>query len=59
MFREANHNADALARNGSTMDEEFCIFDSAPNFVKELLCSDVNGVDYCRLSAVNLAILAY
>ena len=58
MFQEANRCADALARNGSTMEEEFCIFDSAPNFVKELLCSDVNGVNYCRLSAVNLAILA-
>ena len=58
MFQEANRCADALARNGSTMEEEFCIFYSAPNFVKELLCSDVNGVNYCRLSAVNLAIMA-
>ena len=58
VFREANRSADALARNGSIMEEEFCTFDSAPNFVKELLCSDVNGVNFCRLSAVNLAILA-
>ena len=44
MFREANRSADVLARNGSTMEEEFCIFDSTPNFVKELLCCDVKGL---------------
>ena len=58
VFREANHCADALTKNGCTLEEAFCVFDSAPPFVKELLCSDVNGVNYCRLSATNLAILA-
>ena len=44
MFWEANRCADALARNGSTMEEEFCIFDLAPNFIKEFLCSDVRAL---------------
>ncbi|KAK9991108.1 hypothetical protein SO802_026093 [Lithocarpus litseifolius] len=58
VFREANHCADALAKNGCMLEEDFCIFDSAPPVVKDLLCKDVNGTNFCRLSAVNLASLA-
>ena len=58
VFWEANHCVDALAKNGCTLEEAFCVFDSAPPFVKELLCLDVNWVNYYRLLAANLAILA-
>ena len=58
VFRKANHCANALAKNECTIDVEFCVFDVSPSFVTTLVCSDVNGVNYCRLTATNLAILA-
>lgn len=58
VFREENCCADALANNGNTMEGYFCVFNFAPPFVKEFLCSYVNGVNHCRLSAANLASLA-
>ena len=58
VFWEANHCADALAKNGCTLDVEFCVSDVPPSFVTALVCFDVNGVNYRRLTAANLAILA-
>ena len=58
MFWEANYCADALAKNGCNLDVEFCVFDAPPSFVTDLICSDVNGTNYCRFTATNLAILA-
>lgn len=55
VFREANHCADALAKNGCMLEEDFCNFVSDPSFVKDLLCKDVNETTYCRLSATNSA----
>ena len=59
VFWEANLCADALAKNGCTLDVEFCVFDVLPSFVTALVYFDVNGVNYCRLTAANLAILAW
>ena len=58
VFREANYCADALAKNGCNLDVEFFFFYAPPSFVTDLICSDVNGTNYCRLTATNLAILA-
>ena len=58
VFQEANHCANALAKNGCNLDVKFCVFDVPPSFVTALICSDVNGTNYCRLTAANLAILA-
>ena len=58
VFQEANYCVDALAKNGCNLDVEFYVFDAPPSFVTDLICADVNGTNYCRLTAANLAILA-
>lgn len=56
VFWEANYYVDALAKHGCTLDVEFFVFDVPPPFVTELV--NVNGVNHCRLTVANLAILA-
>ena len=59
MFREANRIADALAKLGYHMQENFVIMDSFPsNVVSNFVFLDAMGENFCRLIASNLAILA-
>ena len=58
-FREVNWVADALAKLGCVMQEQFVILNSPPSdTISCYVQSDVNGESVCRLSAPNLAILA-
>ena len=58
-FREVNRVADALAKLGCVMKEQFVILNSPPSdTISCYVLSDVNGESFCRLSAPNLAILA-
>lgn len=51
VYREAKKCADALARKGCTLWEDFVIFDVPPSFViSSFVCSNVNGVNYRKLS---------
>ena len=59
VFQEANRSADALARNGSTMEEEFCIFDLAPNFINEFSCFDVRALALGNANAKSKEILEF
>ncbi|KAK7821734.1 putative ribonuclease h protein [Quercus suber] len=43
-FREANRCADALAKFGTTMEEDFTMFESPPVFIINLLHSDKMGL---------------
>ena len=54
-----NRVADALAKLGCVMQEQFVILNSPPSdTISCYVQSDVNGDRFCRLSAPNLAILA-
>ena len=58
-FREVNRVADALAKLGCIMKEQFVILNAPPSdTISCFVLSDVNGESVCRLSAPNLAILA-
>ena len=57
VFREANRVADALAKQGCVMQEDFVVFDISPSDeISFFVYSDVNGEIFCRLIATNLAI---
>ena len=59
VYQEANRCADALARKGCTLQEDFVIFDvPLSSVISSFMCLEVNGVNYCRPSTTNLAILA-
>ena len=54
-----NWVADALAKLGCVMKEQFVILNAPPSdTISCFVLSDVNGESVCRLSAPNLAILA-
>ena len=58
-FREVNRVADALAKLGCDMQENFVILENSPsNVVSAFVYSDAIGENFCRLTATNLAILA-
>jgi len=48
-FREANRCADALAKFGTTMEEDFIVFESSPVFILNLLHYDKMGLTQDRL----------
>ena len=55
-FREANKCADWLAKWGSSMREDFVVFDFP--FTAELetlVAKDINGLYYSRLAAASMA----
>ena len=59
MFCEVNRVADALAKLGCHMQENFVIMDNFPsNVVSNFMYSDAMGENFCRLTVSNLAILA-
>ena len=59
MFCEVNRVADALAKLGCNMQENFVIMDSSPSdVVSDFVYSDAMGENLCRLTANSLAILA-
>ena len=59
MFCEVNKVADALAKLGCNMQENFVIMDSSPSdVVSNFVYSDAMGENLCRLTANSLAILA-
>ena len=59
MFCEVNRVADALAKLGCNMQENFVIMDSSPSdVVSDFVYSDAMGENLCRLTANGLAILA-
>ena len=59
MFCEANRVADALAKLGCHMQENFVIMDSFPSdVVSNFVYLDAMGENFCRLIASNLAILS-
>ena len=59
MFREVNRVADALAKLGCNMQENFVIMDSSPSdVVANFVYSDAMRENICRLTANSLAILA-
>ena len=50
--------ADALAKSGCVMKEQFVILNAPPSDnVSCFVLSDANGESFCRLAAPNLAIL--
>ena len=58
-FREVNRVADALAKLGCVMQDQYVILNVPPSYdISGFVQSDVIGERYCRLSAPNLAILA-
>ena len=59
VFRETNRVADALAKLGCHMQENFAVMDSSPSdVVANFMFSDAMGENLCRLTANSLAILA-
>ena len=59
MFCEVNRVADALAKFGCHMQENFVIMDSSLfDVVSSFVYSDAMGENLCRLTASNLAILS-
>ena len=44
MFREANRCADALAKLGANMEDDFVVFASPPSVIASLLFSNKLGV---------------
>ena len=48
-FKEANRCADALAKFGSTMVEDFIVFESSPGFILNLLHFDKMGLTQDRV----------
>ena len=48
-FREANRCVDALAKFGTTMEEDFIVFKSSPVFILNLLHYDKMGLTQDRL----------
>ena len=59
VFREVNRVADALAKLGCHMQENFVIMDSPPSDVmSNFVYSNAMRENFCRLTASNLAILA-
>jgi len=58
-FREVNRVADALAKLGCEMQEDFVILDISPSdVISSFVYYDANGENFCRLTTTNLAILA-
>ena len=58
-FREANRVADAMAKLGGTMQENFVVWDNPPSdVIANFMYFDTNGDSVCRLVASNLAVLA-
>ena len=58
-FREVNRVADALAKLGCVMQDQFVILNVPPSDdISGFVQSDAIGERYCRLFAPNLAILA-
>ena len=59
VFRETNRVADALAKLGCHMQENFVIMDNFPfNVVSNFMYSDAMRENFWRLTVSNLAILA-
>ena len=59
LFREVNRVADALAKLGCYMQENFVIMDnSLSDVVSNFVYSNAMGENLCRLTTTNLAILA-
>ena len=55
-FWEANKCADALARRGCSLQEDFVVFDFPPyTDITSYVNSDTDGLNYCGLSAATLA----
>ena len=48
-FREANYCADALAKFGADMEDDFVVFASPPSIIANLLFSDKLGVTQDRI----------
>ena len=58
-FREANRCADALARRGCSLQEDFVIFDFPPSVeIESYVTTDANGMYYGRLTTATLATVA-
>ena len=58
-FREANRCADALARRGCSLQEDFVIFYFPPYVeIKSYVTTDANGMYYGRLATATLATMA-
>ena len=59
VFREVNRVADALAKLGCHMEENFVIMDNPPSdVVSNFVYLDAMGKNFYRITASNLAILA-
>ena len=48
-FREANRCTDALAKFGTSMEDDFAVFESPPPFIAKLLHSDKLGLTQDRV----------
>ena len=58
-FREANRCADALARIGCSLKEDFVDFDNPPSVeIESYVTTDANGMYYGRLTTATLATVA-
>ena len=58
-FREANRCADALARIGCSLKEDFVDFDNPPSVeIESYVTTDANGMYYGRLTTATLATMA-
>ena len=55
-FREANRCAEALARIGCSLKEDFVVFDNPPSVeIESYVTTDANGMYYGRLTTATLA----
>ena len=58
-FREVNRCADALARRGCSLQDDFVIFDTPPSVeIESYVTTDANGMYYGRLNTATLATMA-
>ena len=58
-FKEANRYADALARIGCSLKEDFVVFDNPPSVeIESYVTTDANGMYYGRLTTATLATVA-
>ena len=59
-FREANRCADALARKGCSLKEDFVVFDYPPSVeIESYVTTDAKGMYYGRLTTAPLATVAF
>ena len=58
-IREVNRVANALAKLGCEIQEHFVILENSPsNVILAIVYSEAIGVNFCRLTASNITILA-